>query len=220
MFAMAIDPRAEALGKLMDENNISFRDLAKRAGIENWQNIRNWVKEGIRPRDGKELDKALETAQEIAEKKPKRVSPLPMGPLRIVGNVAAGDGTYNVDNELDMLLVPLSLCGEDRLGWTVEGDSMMPVLEPGDIAVFREYRQPKNGYIYLAKTKDDGLVCKQIRWNRTTNVWELLSVNASYGQVPMEGVELLGYLVGYYRVRGYHEKFESDPDGLKLDIFN
>lgn len=219
MFAMAIDPRAEALGKVMEDYNITFRELADKAEIKNWQNIRNWVKEGIYPRDTKELDRALKAAREIADKRPKQLSPLPMGPLRIVGNVAAGNGTFNVDNELDMLLVPLSLCGEDRLGWTVEGDSMMPVLEPGDVAVFRESRQAKNGYIYLAKTKDEGLVCKQIKWNRSTNLWELVSINKAYPNVPMDGVELLGFMVGYYRVRGYHEKFESDPDGLKLDIF-
>ncbi len=219
MFAMAVDPRAEAIDQLMKEASITFRELAAKSGIDNWQNIRNWIN-GTSPRKESEIQAALNAAQEIAKSRPKRLGPMPMGPIRIVGNVAAGDGTYNVDSEHEILLVPLSLTGEDRLGWMVEGDSMMPSLEPGDVVVFKEYRQPRGKLAYLAKMPNGSLVCKQIKWNNSTSQWELHSINPRYDPIPMDGIELLGYMVGYYRVRGLHEKFESDPDGLQLEIFS
>lgn len=149
----------------------------------------------------------------VGVKKPRA---MPMKSIRVVGLVAAGVGEFNVDPEAGEIMVPANLAREDHLGWTIDGDSMMPALEPGDIAVFKESRQPRSNLAFLIKT-NDGLRCKRLRWSVPDSDWKMESINPRYSPEPLGTSEVLGVLIGYYRVQGLHEKFEANPEGLRLD---
>jgi phage repressor protein C with HTH and peptisase S24 domain len=136
-----------------------------------------------------------------------------MAAIPVVGKVSAGPGETNVDPDTERtIFVPLTLAQLGGLGWVVDGESMMPALEPGDIAVFREYRSPRRGYPMLL-CRDGEYRVKNIEWE---NEWIQRSINPAIPDEPLGHWQILGYLIGWHRSRGSYEKLESDPNGLRL----
>lgn len=167
-------------------------------------------------------DRVMQKARVLAEGlRPKPEGRLvslagtPLAAIRVVGRVAAGAGEQNVDADESVRYVPQRLADIGGVGWEVDGESMMPALEPGDIALFREHRTPRRGYPFLLQSPREGLRVKIIDWEQ--NMWVLKSINPSFPKEPLDDHELLGYLIGWYRVRGSRETLDSDPGGLKLD---
>lgn len=147
----------------------------------------------------------------------KRVSLLfgDMAPIPIAGNVSAGDGNTNVDVDEQSIWVPMSLQKLGGIGYVVDGESMMPALQPGDVAVFREMHQPYARFTYLVKTEDAEYRCKNLEWR--DNQWTLVSLNPNFRDEPLGSGQLLGMLIGWYRSIGKYEKLEANPDGLRLE---
>ena len=215
---VAVDRRGEYIHNLLKEAGLSVRAFAKMLGIPDHQKVSNWLKGDNRPRNEDVWDDMLRLAEREHERRigVKRPKAMPMKAIRVVGLVAAGDGTFNVDNEAGEIMVPANLAREDHLGWTIDGDSMMPALEPGDIAVFKESNQPRNKLAFLVKTSK-GLRCKRMKWNVAESLWTIESLNPAYPPEPLGESAVLGVLIGYYRVNGLHEKFEANPEGLRID---
>jgi hypothetical protein len=142
------------------------------------------------------------------------VSGTPLVPIRVLGNVSAGQGSSNVDIDNEMVYVPERLAQCGSLGWIVDGESMMPALEPGDTVLFRELRTPRRGYPFLLKSPSGELRVKILDWDKE---WTLRSLNSDFAIEPLGHHELLGILVGWYRVRGTRETLDSDPGGLRLE---
>lgn len=138
----------------------------------------------------------------------------PLSPIKVVGMASAGPGTYVVDPSEELVYVPQKLADLGGLGWIVDGESMMPALEPGDIALFREYRQPRRGYTFLVKSSDGEFRVKNLDW--LDDQWCLVSLNKNFEPEHLEDHEILGYLIGWYRSRGSRETLDSDPNGLLL----
>jgi phage repressor protein C with HTH and peptisase S24 domain len=136
--------------------------------------------------------------------------------LPLVGKASAGDGEHNVDADDAWAMLPEVFGGPDHLAFVIEGDSMMPALEPGDIAVFKESHQPRSKVAFLVKDRD-GYRVKQIRWNRTDGEWVLRSLNPKYADERIEGGQLLGFLIGLYRQRGTRYKMDLDLSGLPVE---
>ena len=183
------------------EANISIPDEA----VSKLQSLGFW--------DGNEL-RALDAKQVGAKSEGRRVSlaGLPMAQVPIIGRASAGPGLANVDPDESSIWVPMNLAQIGGVGWMVDGESMMPALEPGDIALFREHRQPKRGYTFLVRTPDREERVKIMDWDGTQ--WILKSLNPSFAPEPVAGHELLGFLIGWYKVRGTREDIASDPAGL------
>jgi SOS-response transcriptional repressor LexA len=140
-----------------------------------------------------------------------------MAALPVVGSVSAGPGASNVDPDLDSVYVPMSLRQIGGVGYVIDGDSMMPALQPGDIALFKETYQPRNGFTFLLKC-DGEYRCKNIIWH--LNEWVMMSLNPNKERYPDEKLnewQIMGILVGWYRSVGSYEKLEADPHGLRLD---
>lgn len=215
---VAVDRRSEQIRILLEEAGVSIRAFARMIGIPDHQKVSNWLKGENRPRDESVWDDMIRVAEREHHKRVGIMRPraMDMKPIKVVGLVAAGDGAMNVDTEFGEVLVPANLAGPDHLGWTVDGDSMMPALEPGDIAVFKEETHPSSKFAYLVKTRE-GLRCKRLQWSLNDGKWLMESLNPAYPPEDMSNAQLLGKLIGYYRVRGLHEKFEADPGGLRLD---
>ena len=138
-----------------------------------------------------------------------------MAPLPVVGEVAAGEGQFNVDSERETVFVPERLAQIGGIGWVVEGESMMPLLEPGDIAIFREHQQPRRHYPFLVKSVEGQFRVKTLGWAH--DEWMLESLNPKFLPEALGSHALLGYLIGWYRSRGTRETMDSDPHGLRLD---
>jgi SOS-response transcriptional repressor LexA len=137
----------------------------------------------------------------------------PMLPVPVVGSVSAGRGITNVDVDEDMLLVPERLAYIGGVGFVIDGDSMMPHLHPGDIALFKEERHVRDRYTHLIKTSDGEYKVKDLVFE--SGRWMLVSKNPLYPKIMLgEGDEVLGLLVGYFRSQGSREIMESDPTGL------
>lgn len=137
-----------------------------------------------------------------------------LAPIPIVGHAGAGGGISDVDPDSDHIFVPERLAQLGGLAWLVSGESMMPALEPGDIAIFREQREPRRGFSYLIR-KDHEYLVKNVEWRG--GEWVLQSINPRYQDQPLANAELIGILIGWYRAKGSRETLDSDPGGLKLD---
>lgn len=170
------------------------------------------------PAEIMEKARALET-KGAAKPDGRRVSLMfgPMAVVPVVGTVSAGPGVSNVDSEEGRVYVPMSLQQIGGIGYVIDGDSMMPALQPGDVALFRETHQPRNGFTFLLK-KEGEFRCKNIAWR--SGEWVMESLNPNKGHYPDELAkdwQILGMLVGWYRSVGSYEKLEADPNGLRLD---
>lgn len=166
----------------------------------------------------------LEKLKELGMGRPAKSAPegrvvslagTPMAQIPVVGSVSAGPGATNVDPDAGCIWVPERLAQLGGIGWLVDGESMMPLLEPGDVALFREHRNPRRGYVFLSKSPDDEFRVKKIDW--LDGEWAMVSLNRAHGTAPLGSNQLLGYLIGWYRYRGTRETLDSDPGGLRFD---
>lgn len=140
-----------------------------------------------------------------------------MARIPIVGRASAGDGITNVDPDENTVEVPASLRQIGGIGYVIDGDSMMPALQPGDVALFRETHQPRNGFTFLLKREGE-YRCKNIAWRG--GEWVMESLNPNKDRYPDDSLidwQIIGMLVGWYRSIGSYEKLEADPHGLRLD---
>lgn len=141
---------------------------------------------------------------------PKALYSRALGTLRILGGVSAGLGWEATDE--DAIEVPISLCGPSRVGWIVRGDSMIPLLQEGDVAIFESGIVPKLNVPNLVRTRDTEYRVKMVRHDGER--YCLWSLNPSYPEEPADG-SWLGYLVGFYRLIGSREEMMHDPSGLR-----
>jgi hypothetical protein len=140
----------------------------------------------------------------------------PLAPVPIIGTVSAGPGSSNVDPDQGVIYVPQRLADLGGLGWIVDGDSGMPILQPGDVTIFREWRKERTRIPFLIRVADGELRVKRLKW--LSGHWHLEDVNKGQPPEPMKpGDELLGYLIGLYRYKGSRETIDSDPEGLDLE---
>lgn len=205
---------------------IKVRDLAKKVGVS--EDVLFNVQNG-RSRPTVELLSALRVALNLENSWPYHAGgfqfvnerrtayvPLSMKRIPVIGSVEAGGGVANVDVEIQTVFVPEKIAVLGSVGYIVEGDSMMPALEPGDIAVFRYEKTPRRGYTALLKTPEGEYKVKLVRWS-SNGRWQLYSLNEAYGSEEMDGLEMIGFLVGVYKTSGSREMLDCDPNGLLLD---
>lgn len=138
----------------------------------------------------------------------------PLAAIPMVGHAGAGAGVSDVDPDSDHIFVPERLAQLGGLAWMVSGESMMPALEPGDIAIFKEQREPRRGFSYLVR-KEHSYLVKNVDWR--AGEWVLQSINPRFPDEALGGAELIGILIGWYRAKGSRETLDSDPGGLKLE---
>ncbi|MCW5943873.1 MAG: S24 family peptidase [Fimbriimonadaceae bacterium] len=162
--------------------------------------------------DGRDTDPSFVEARSTSG---RPVQSLPMVPVRVVGRVGAGPGE-NDEADYEPIYVPANLgTGADRIAHLIEGDSMMPALEPGDVAVFRETRRPMGRRAFLLKSPDGRYQVKRVVWEQDRFVGR--SLNPRYEDVPLDDYQIEGMLVGFYRSVGGYERIEYDFSGLVFE---
>lgn len=77
----------------------------------------------------------------------------------------------------------------------IEGDSMTPRIEPGDIVYVEPEVEPQNGDIVIAASTAGEVWCKKLRIQ--AGVRWLVSFNPEYPAIPMDGnIRIVGLVVG------------------------
>lgn len=137
---------------------------------------------------------------------------LPLAPIQIVGSASAGPGADSID-EQEPLYVPAHMAREDCRGFIVENDSMLPHLQPGDISIVRQWKVPRLHRVNLIRDGDSHLRLKEVLQRRGRFVAH--SYNPDYEDEALQG-DIVGYLVGIYRVQGFREEMYFDPQGLEF----
>lgn len=94
--------------------------------------------------------------------------------------VAAGDGRLLWEQACERwVTLPSSLPTGRYLAVGVAGDSMLPLLAPGDTLLVRLGAEPAPGAVVVARGRDDGYVVKQVGRVTARSV-ELRSLNPTY----------------------------------------
>lgn len=215
IWVAANTPEAKELIKIRETLGLTIREFAKRVDEPEarYKNYEYGLTKKVPMR-------VLNKARFLIDGKPMGMTKVSlvfgeMAKVPIVGNVSAGFGNTNVDIVEDEAWVPMSLQKLGGIGYVVDGESMMPSLQPGDVAIFRQMHQPYARFTYLVRTEDAEYRCKNLEWKN--NEWTLVSLNPNFRDEPLGGGQLLGMLIGWYRSIGKYEKLEADPDGLRLD---
>jgi hypothetical protein len=139
---------------------------------------------------------------------------MPMVEILVVGKDALQHKNVTVRSEQAVISVPEKLAIAGDFAYIVDTDSMMPILEPGDIAIIRKSDVARRLPFLIERNGELRFV--QLRWRDSK--WMQGKLNALDGETPIEGWRLIGYLVGWFRSRGTRETIDYDSDGLRLDV--
>lgn len=99
--------------------------------------------------------------------------------IPIISRVSAGKGEYGVDDILDWLEIPLSLCKRVDYATFIKGDSMEPKILDGDLILVKKVDFLDNGNIGVFRLNDD-VFCKKYYCNPITKELSLKSINKLY----------------------------------------
>lgn len=111
--------------------------------------------------------------------------------------VAAGEGRELWDEECDRWVeLPTGLRRGRYVALGVAGDSMIPLLHPGDTILVRLGPDLRRGTVVVARRGDDAYVVKRVRRVREHDV-ELVSLNPAYEAmlIPRDDRAILGTVV-------------------------
>ncbi len=150
-----------------------------------------------------------------ARKESPKISQGHMVQVTVLNAGKAGRGpTESLEREI---YIPVQMSYEDYSYLWVEGDSMMPWLREGDIAIFRYNPSPRIGFAGAFKTRDGDYLIKEVEYRDRDGRWVLRSWNPKYEPIEVEeGTECLGYLVGFYRDVHGDETWRHNRTGLKF----
>lgn len=126
--------------------------------------------------------------------------------------VPAGEWSEPLDTE-DLVEVEAKFIGNGRFACRVRGDSMLPMLEPDDLAIFQKHEDPPIGTIIIARNGDGGATVKQLRHNGAD--FTLHSLNNRYQDATASQWEAVGFLVGIERNIGGTVITYYNPRGLR-----
>jgi len=153
------DPRLAQIERLLIESGKSARWLAEQVGTTN--TTLGHILSGTtrNPRDPQLIDRMLSVLTSIP-KSHRRVMAIvkQLRPIPVYTTIMAGEpGAFDAD--VDFEDIP-DWGGEFvRWGRVIDGDSMMPVLIPGDIAVFENRREEYGSVVHAFQDGDDCVKC-------------------------------------------------------------
>jgi SOS-response transcriptional repressor LexA len=121
------------------------------------------------------------------------VTAAPTGTIKLMGAVAAGLESNTTHDGL--VYVPIEFSRPYFSACICDGDSMMPILHHGDTLIFKDQTRPIARLPFAVRYESDNcVVVKEMAFK--DNLWVLRSWNPAYEDRPLDGGQLLGYLVG------------------------
>lgn len=135
-----------------------------------------------------------------------------------IGMVAASSpaGWSDPYESEDWEAVPVHMIVRGAFAFRVASDSMMPMLEPGDLCVMAKCEVPKIGQIVLHRNKDNQVTVKQLKHDGER--FMLQPLNHAYDPIPVTG-DILGFLVGLIREVNGEMTTRFNASGLKPNFF-
>ncbi len=137
---------------------------------------------------------------------------IPIPSIGTIGACSKVEWTDPFENE-EMVYVPGHMAdGRGRFACIASGDSMMPLVQPGDKLVWQRTDVPKIGAVVLFRSFDNTVTIKTLRHDGSE--FQLEPMNKAYATERAEG-SMLGYLVGVYRKIGKRVMTDFDDDGIR-----
>lgn len=205
----------ERINKRMNEKGILQKDLAKYLDtrpqtITDWKNGKTKSYQKFLPQIAEYLDVSVNY---LLGKDEPRLEPnigeiLPsdnMYKRPLYESVSAGFGAYANNSIVGWIpiLIENPYDVEDTFGIKVQGDSMYPKIEDGDIAIVRRQEMVDNGSIAVVMVGDDEGFIKKIEIG--DDYIRLISLNPEYPPRTIRGEELnsvriVGVVLGVNKV--------------------
>jgi SOS-response transcriptional repressor LexA len=214
---VADDPRVRTIESLLNKYGLSNRWLATKLG-KNHTSVNDWLDPaGSKPRDMSIYDRMLQVIK--SEGPPSADVKLARAGVRFIpvystiaaGNPSTPTGDVDYEEMIDW--------GSDfeRWGRVIEGDSMIHILQPGDIAVFED-RQHENGDVVHAFSSGTDCV-KAIRGEGA--LAQLWSFNEDFPPFTAHDWSAKGVCVARIRYGRYKIRQVTEfPGGLKWSMRN
>lgn len=141
------------------------------------------------------------------------IAQTPMVEVKVVGTVSAGAGISEFF-DAPTVHVPSNLLDgiTDPMAHVVEGDSMMPWLQPGDVLIARPMLTPRLNRPFIVRTRDNELRVKLLAYEQDR--WVERSMNPKYGDQDATD-QLVGLVTGLYREDDGTTMILSNLNGLK-----
>lgn len=211
MICFMADPRISQIERLLIESGKSVRWLASKVGSTDTTLHHILSGETRNPRDPGIIDRMLDALAEIP-KSHKRITTITkqLRPIPVYTTIMAGEpGSYDADVEYED--IP-EWGGEfKRWGRVVEGESMLPVLLPGDIAVFEDRQAESGSVVHAFADGDDCVKCYRV----IDGVPMLASFNDEGPTFSASGWKAKGVCVARIRYGAFKIRhFTEFPGGL------
>lgn len=211
MAAKKIDPRVDVLNRLLKNADKDASWLARQLGLSDVRKVYGWVNGEYGPRDKSLWDRMIEIAQGASARTHELLAPLPIFRrgtkfIPLYHGLAAG---LPGSSEGDVEYLEVMDWGNqfERWGRIIEGFSMEPTINPGEIVVFEDRRPEHSHIVHAFKSGED--VCK-VYWRDSTGAW-LKSINPAYEDIPIEGWTIKGVAV---------QRIIKEDDGLLTKDYN
>jgi SOS-response transcriptional repressor LexA len=117
-----------------------------------------------------------------------------LGPPVPAGSWADPEGTE------EMIEVPGFLVLRGRFACIAQGESMLPLIEQGDLLIFQRNPTPRPGTIVLARNGQNQVTVKTLRV--IDNRYVLQSINPAYEDAVADYIEHVGMLVAIWKQDG------------------
>lgn len=207
---MAIDPRLGQIKVLLDRSNKSVRWLAKQVNSTDTTVAHILNGETLNPRDPTIIERMLQALDQVPNIATVGIGAKYLRSIPVYTSIMAGEPGY-FDADVEYELIPEWGGDFERWGRVVRGESMMPVLEPGDIAVFENRRHENGSVVHAFKDGED--VVKAYRLIDGKPVLD--SFNGDGPSFSAEGWKVKGVCVMRIRTGSYKIRTETTfPGGL------
>ena len=205
--------KADKVLKALAERDLSVAWAARQIG-ESRQVVHNWLKGIKSPSDPTVFDRLLDAIEGTVVRDPRMAYNAAVVLVEVPLSAVGAAGGWTVSQGRETVNLPAQLAASDYRAVQIDGNSMLPYLLPGDIAVFRIWAVPKVGFVN-AVSCDGQVLIKTVALKDGAMV--LRSFNPLEPDVPADGCIALGFLVGHYRDDGVETMHRHNRGGLRFD---
>lgn len=173
---------AKNIQHYMDKYGKSRRDMCEALGVK-YTTLTDWVKGETYPR----IDKIEMMANYFGISKADLVEKRNFSSRRgvlinVLGRVAAGIPLEAVEDIIDTEEISEEMARTgDFFGLQIEGDSMEPRMEEGDVVIVRKQHDADSGDVVIALVNGEDATCKRLR--KFHDGIELVSTNPNYAPI-------------------------------------
>jgi SOS-response transcriptional repressor LexA len=208
------DPVAKLVDDSLHRLGLSYRWIGERIG-RNHVVVSSWLRGESRPRDPKVYSRMLEEIKayeksQLAIGKPVRIRAAGVIYVPMFSGISAGLPSSSFSDVEEIAIVDNG-SGLEKWARVVDGMSMYPLLEPGDIAIF-EAREPESYNVVHAFDAGEDTVKVMVRGNKP----ELRPVNSEYPVLDGRKYSIKGVLIQRIRKGANGETHTSNyPHGMR-----